>query len=95
MHASDDSSRILLSSTFSFLLWLLADDINHSRLEELFVFAKSVLLPCEVCHSAIIIVPCHAIVEEAYALVIVWLVFKIQGPAILHEILEFVWDALT
>ena len=83
-------------STCSFILfWLLTNHVEHGALEQLLVFAESVLLPGEVGDSWIKLMSSHAVVKEPHTLVILWLLLELKLSAVLHELLELMWDAST
>ena len=77
-HLEPSSSRVFLCPRcFIILLWLLADHIHHGKLKDLFVFAESVLLPCEVSDPRVEIISYHAVVKEVNTFSIVWSVLKL------------------
>ena len=78
---------------WSIHLWLLSNDIHHGILQSFLVFAKSVLFPCEVHDSSVEVVTSHAILKEASALSVVWLLLEFKRSAVLHELFEFYWVA--
>ena len=78
---------------WSLHLWLLSNDIHHGILQSFLVFTKSVLFPCEVHDSSVEVVTSHAILKEASALSVVWLLLEFKRSAVLHELLEFYWVA--
>jgi len=85
-------------NTYAFLgsildLWLFANHIQHTVFEGFFVLAQPVLLPGEVHDAAVKFVALHARLEEVDAKAVVWLLFKFQLAAVLHELAELNWMA--
>jgi len=72
-------------------LRLLANDVEHTVLEGLFVLRESVLLPRIVKDEWIEAVPRHAAIEETKAGCVVRLLLEFQGPTVLHELTELAW----
>ena len=74
-------------------LWLLANDIEHRVLESFLVLAESVLLPSEVHHSVVEVVPAHAVLEEVHTRVVVRSLLEAQRAAVFHKLKKFGWVA--
>lgn len=67
---------------------LLADDVEHGILERFLVLAQTVLLPGVVEHSAVQVVPLHAVLKEGETGAVVWLLFEFERAAVLHVLAE-------
>ena len=76
-------------------LRLLANHVEHGRLQELLVLGKAILFPGIVQHLWIQVVALHALVKERNAVFIIWILLKFQGAAMFHVLLEFYWVALA
>lgn len=53
------------------------------------------MLPCVVLDPTIEVVAGHAPFKEINTMVVVWLLLELEGSAVLHELLEFLRDALA
>lgn len=73
---------------FFFLLWFFLDDIENTVLECLLVLAESVLLPRVVRRLQVEPVPSHALLKDAHHVLVIWVLFKLECSAVLHEFLE-------
>ena len=74
-------------------LGLLADDVEHTVLESLFIFGEPVLLPGVVKDATIKLVSLHAAFEEVDTGAVVWFLFELERTAVLHKLPEFAWVA--
>lgn len=74
---------------------LLPDHVQNAVLKGLLVLAQPVLLPGVVVNVAVEVVPPHAIDEKSFTGTIVWLLFKLQTPAVLHEFSKLRWVPAT
>ena len=70
---------------------LFADDVEHTVLESLLVFGKTVLLPGIVKDAAIEVVAGHASLEEGEASAVVGLLLEFKLSAVLHVLTELAW----
>ena len=75
---------------FLFLLFLglLLNDVHQAALQGLFVFRQPILLPGIIEDLWVKVVTLHAAFKESYARLVVWLLLKFEGSAVLHEGLE-------
>ena len=73
----------------SLLGWFLSvNNVQHTVLQRFLVLAQAVLLPREVQHLHIKLVPRRTVFEHSDALLVVGLLFKFQRAAVFHELLE-------
>ena len=70
------------------IFWLLFDDIKHAIFQSLLILVELVLLPDEVCYFGVHIVPLHALLEEANAVLVVRVLLKLQRSAVFHVLSE-------
>ena len=82
----------LIKSTYLFrgILWLLADDVEHTVLQGLLILWKSVLLPSVVEDASVEIAYRHTVLKKATAKPVVGLLLELELSAVLHELLELV-----
>jgi hypothetical protein len=70
------------------VLWLASDHVHYTVFERFFVLAEAVLLPGVVHDLSVEAVTRHAALKHTDAVFIVRLLLKLQGAAVLHELLE-------
>ena len=80
---------LLFLPFINLLLGFLLNNVHQTVLESFLVLCQSVLLPSVIQDGSIVVVACHAAFEETNARLVVWLLFKLQLPAVFHELFEF------
>ena len=73
----------------------LADDIEYTVLQGFLVLAESVLLPRVIQDLHVQAMSDHALLKKPNDVLVVWVLLKLQTPAILHEFLKLRCMALT
>ena len=72
-------------------LGFLLNDVHQTALESFLVLCKTVLLPSVVEHLLVEVMPLHASLKEANSGLVVGLLLKLEGSAVIHEFLELGW----
>lgn len=80
---------------FTIHLRLFPDDVEHAVLEGLLVFGKEVLFPRIIAYIRIEVVPLQASHEETSAVLVLGLFFKLEPPAVNHEVIELARHVLA
>jgi hypothetical protein len=71
------------------------DDIEYTVLQCFFVLQQSILLPGVVSDLGVESMASHAFFKKANDVFVVRVLFKLQTPAVLHEVLEFLGKTLA
>ena len=67
------------------------NDVHQTVLESFLVFSKTILLPSVVKHLRVEVMPSHASLKETNCGLVVRLLLKLEGSAVLHELFELGW----
>jgi hypothetical protein len=84
-----------LASIVLLFLGLSFNDSKHLSFQTFFVLRQAVLFPGVVKDFGVEVVAAKTVLEQSNALLVVWFLFELQRPAVLHELFKFSRVALA